>query len=1059
MAQNHEDFEIGLKPGQKSKNSFPSFSVIIVVVALMLIGAALVPTLSVQLEPGRSLPSLSIYYSMPRASAKVIEQEVTSKLEGVLNSIKGVKSISSISKKGNGYITLEFKKGSNLDALRFEVATAIRQVYPKLPAQVSYPYLSLSTSGNKVSSILSYTVNGSASPYFIQKYAEEYIVPKLTRIKGINEVSIYGATPFEWEIVFDSKTLENIHLSASDISKALSDYFQSHDVGMGTIQNNGDEYGKQMRVVLKTNSNNNIEWERIPVKKIENRIVWLTDIAKIKYKEKEPEYYYRINGLNTINMVIYPETGVNTLKLVKTVKETIKELETNLSPGYSLLLAYDNTAFIEKELKKIGYRTLFVVLILLLFVLLITRSFRYLLLILISLLANLLIAAIFYSIFNVEIHLYSLAGITVSFGILVDNSIIMIDHLRHQDNKRIFLAILAATLTTIGSLSIIFFLKAGQQINLIDFATVIMINLTASLLIALFFIPSLMDKIRLKPVRKRYYYKRKKVAVRLSRAYERLLIRNKKIKWGYIILLLLGFGIPIHWLPPKIEKEAFYTSVYNKTIGSTWYQDNGAALLEKIIGGSIRLFTENVFEKSFYADPKETKLYINGTMPEGCTAQQLNEAVKKMENFISRFDEIKMFQTRVNGYRSSNITIHFKPEFEKNSFPFFLKEELTSKANSLGGLDWSIYGVGKGFSNALHTGNKSNRIILQGYNYDRLYSYAEDLKSILLQNGRIKEVEIKGSNGYGTKALNEYFIEFNYEKLALNAISPARFYSFVNNKIFKQAISPVFNQNEYQPVSLLSDQSSKYNVWDLKNMPVNDQDKLIKFSEFGTIKKLKSGNDIYKYNQQYQLVVAYDFIGSYQLGNLVRTESIKQMKELLPMGYRVEQSSFQHWNKKSKKQYYLLFLIIAIIFILCSILFESFTQPLIIIVLIPVAYIGVFLTFYLFEINFDQGGFASFILLSGLVVNAGIYILNDYNNLCHKRPQENKFKLYRKAFNHKIIPIFLTIISTVLGLIPFIWLGQNEVFWFAFASGTIGGLIFSILAIVIYLPLFMSLRR
>ena len=148
----------------------------------------------------------------------------------------------------------------------------------------------------------------------------------------------------------------------------------------------------------------------------------------------------------------------------------------------------------------------------------------------------------------------------------------------------------------------------------------------------------------------------------------------------------------------------------------------------------------------------------------------------------------------------------------------------------------------------------------------------------------------------------------------------------------------------------------------------------------------------------------------------------------------------------------------VIIFVICSILLESFTQPLAIISMIPISFIGVFLTFYLFDINFDQGGFASFILLSGLVVNAGLYIINDFNNLRKQYPGRDGFSLYLKAYNQKIIPVILTIISSVLGLTPFIWQGQNEVFWFAFAAGAIGGLVFSIVALWIYLPLFLRLR-
>lgn len=102
----------------------------------------------------------------------------------------------------------------------------------------------------------------------------------------------------------------------------------------------------------------------------------------------------------------------------------------------------------------------------------------------------------------------------------------------------------------------------------------------------------------------------------------------------------------------------------------------------------------------------------------------------------------------------------------------------------------------------------------------------------------------------------------------------------------------------------------------------------------------------------------------------------------------------------------------------------------------------------------DQGGYASFILLCGISVNAALYIINDYNNLRKEYPLRNSQLLYFKAFNYKIIPVMLTIISTMTGLIPFVWGGQNEAFWFSFAAGSIGGLLFSLLGIFVYLPVF-----
>jgi len=148
----------------------------------------------------------------------------------------------------------------------------------------------------------------------------------------------------------------------------------------------------------------------------------------------------------------------------------------------------------------------------------------------------------------------------------------------------------------------------------------------------------------------------------------------------------------------------------------------------------------------------------------------------------------------------------------------------------------------------------------------------------------------------------------------------------------------------------------------------------------------------------------------------------------------------------------MLLLVVAIIFFMCSILFESLQLPLVIIGLIPISCIGVFLVFGFSGWSFDQGGYASLIMLSGLVVNAGIYILHQY------RGMGRGLQFYIRAFNNKIVPISLTVVSTVLGLIPFLMDGPDEVFWFAFAVGTISGLLFSLLALVFVMPVFVRLQ-
>lgn len=273
---------------------FSSFSVLTVFICLSIIGASLIPQLSIQLTPSKELPSININYRWQDASAKVMEQEVTSKLEGVFNTVKGIKSLNSRSDKGWENIAIEFKKNSNMDALRFELANLIRQTYSELPDRVSYPNLSLSAANENKSPILSYSINANKSPYFIKKYTENHILSKLSSTKGVNQVNVYGAVPFEWIIEYNSDMLQQLNISVDNIQTAVNTHLNEKELGNGVFKVKNEAYDHEIVLNLSYEPNIDIDWNKIPIKNTGSRIVYLGNIATVSYKEADVTSYYKI---------------------------------------------------------------------------------------------------------------------------------------------------------------------------------------------------------------------------------------------------------------------------------------------------------------------------------------------------------------------------------------------------------------------------------------------------------------------------------------------------------------------------------------------------------------------------------------------------------------------------------------------------------------------------------------------------------------------------------------------------------------------------------------------
>ncbi len=1056
-----------------------SFTVLLIWATLSIAGLAFLPLLRVQWQPSSTLPSVTVSYNWYNVSGRVIEQEATSMLEGGLNRIRGIRKISSTSRNNSGYITIEFDKTVDMDAARFEVASAIRQLYPKLPEGVTFPTLSLNRPNDeKEKALLVYSLQASANPAGIQLYAEEQIKPILAQIEGINRIAVYGASPYEWMVEYDAEQLQAIGMNPYSLQQAISRHYSVQSLGM--VQDVDDKGHKAWMQLTVGNPNaHRIRLEEVPLQQTQGRMLRLGDIATIRHTEQEPTSYYRVNGRNTINIVIYASAQANHIVLAQQAKKTLRDMELSMPKGYYLVNTYDSTEYIADELDKIYTRTIATICILLIFILLVTRKFRFLMIILLSIIANICIALGMYYLLNIEIHLYSLAGITISLGLIIDNTIVMVEHIRSRGNKRVFMAILAATLTTAISLSAVFFLDERIKLDLADFAIVVIINLMVSLASAWFLTPALYEKM-ISPlkmgikntseslgfkdlsemrIRNRKLKLRRRPAF-ASRVYTSVLSGIRRRQWIAWVVFVLGFGLPVFLLPNKIEGEGRWAGIYNKTLGSPWYVEKAKPIVDKALGGSLRLFVQFVYEGSQWnSDRERTTLYVRANMPPGSTIIQMNQSMEELEQYLSGFKEIDQFQTNVYSAQNASISITFKKEHEFGYFPHQLKSQLITWSIRSGASDWGVYGVGDGFSNRMYETNGQYRIQLYGYNFDQLYGYAEDIRKKLLQNPRIKEVNLMSRYTWEKNINREFTLTPDIKRLAMSGISLPTYFSLVRNAAGnEQTAYGTVIDGTYQYIKYRAKQLAETDRWSLYNNLLRSGDIYLKLSSTGDMVKDAEQLEVCKENQQYTMTVSYDYIGSSKFGGKLHERTAKETNEILPLGYKAEAVGGWGWWQKQKKQYWLILLILVVMYVLCSILFESLWKPLAVISLVPFAFIGLFLTFYLFHLNFDQGGFAALVLLCGLTVNAAIYIINDYNNLKGISPCSSR-RIYMQALHGKITPVMLTILSTILGLIPFVVGERREPFWFALAAGTMGGLFFSLVGILFYLPMFFFKKK
>lgn len=991
-----------------------SFSILLVMVVLSVIGLALAPRLDIADKPRPERgKTLTVSYWWQGVAAKVVEQNVTSRIEALASSVRGVAKVSSVSEFGSGRVVVELKPQADVSATKFEIASLLRGLDGKLPEGVTHPVLSggeidtEAADDKEVKLLLSYQVNSRLPDAQVLSLAGRELRTPLERIEGVHHVDITGGVQHYMEISYDARQLSSYGITSADVAEAVRNFAGREEV-MGSLKKDGLK--EKVAVALST-PYEPLHLERIPVKQVGGKIVYLNDLATLEIKRVLPDSYYRVNGLNTIYINVYAERDADIVGVADDVKESLE--------GVSLQMekTYDRAEEQLDEFRTLVSRTAATLAILLVFVWLgAGRSWKYLTIIASTLAANVCIAAIVFWLLNIRLHPMSLAGITVSLGIVIDATIVMADHYAYYRNRRAFLGVLAAMLTTIGALVAVFWLPEQLRHDLRDFAIVVMVCLSVSVFVSLLFAPALVSELGFTN-RQQGRPRRLRLTLALSRAYRAYIRTMRRPRWRWLALVIVAAGFA-------------YT---------------------------MRLFAEGVENNEFPREKEEMRLHIYGQMPLGGSTYELNEKVGLVEDFLTKYGkEIKRYETSVGSW-GAHIEVSFTDEARQTGFPYMLENKVIGRLITIGGADWATYGVSaRGFSNSLNLQHRSQNITIAGYDYERLYRYAEEMVAEMGKNSRVVDLIIE-TPGHERQE-DELYADYDRRAMAIDSVSATELHATLSTLLGEAEageLQPPYATEARLRTVVRPRDKERFDLWQLENAYLTVGDRHLLTGDFMRIHRREAKNCIPREGQEYVLRVAFNVLGSYNYADRIIRQTIEKFNSRFPVGFRCVQQSYGGAEEAST-QYWLVGLVAVVIFFVCAVMFESLRQSLAIIMLIPTSLMGLFLTYWLTGCPFGSGGFAAMVLLSGLTVNAGIYVVCEYNEQASgrrlTRPAFATF--YVRTFNHKIVPVLLTVLSTVLGMVPFLFDGSEEQpFWFSLAVGTLGGLTFSLVPLILFFPL------
>lgn len=1022
------------------------FRVIVVFVLFTLMGLAVTPLLNVKLVPEEGLQRFYITYRLPNSTPRVVESSVTSRLEGIVASLNGVAGVESESRMGSGEISIELNRFANPEKFRIALSMAIRQVWANFPEEATYPEISTrSLNAMRETAMLTYRVESQSSDVDLSVYLSQSLIPHLYRVSGLKSVQVDGLYNLEAHIIVDKHKAEVLNLSSGQIVNAIRGLQPALKLSNVSITNIDEE--KQYSIEISLGKGTVLNLDQLFVETDKGEKVALSQLATIQLRRTNENQIFRVNGVDNVYLRLYADMGENHLDLAKKVRNVLAEYMQQNKQSVNIYLVSDSTEFISREIRSIAIRTLLTLLLLMLATWVIYRDNKYLLIIAISLVVNVCISFLVFYLYRLEVHFFAMAGITLSLGLMIDNSIVVIDYLRKTGHKRILIPLLAANLTTIGALLSISVFSALQEGYWQQFTAVVTVCLSVSFVTALFLIPALVRKFNLRLIPGRSKVSIRKTQ-RLNKLYCHYINWSVKRKGLVITIFVLAFGTPFFLLPSKIEDSKPLAKVYNGVFAGKYFSYKVRPVLDKLTGGTLRPFVTKALASYTSRIPQEKRLYIQGVLQKEYTALHLNRQVWQLEQFFLEIEGIQNLQVEVSPNRRASISISFSKASHAN-LPFNLMDEVAKYLEKFGGgTDWSISydNLNKQITHGI-TRNQSWGYNLYGYNFDELLRYAVSECDSLLRNPRIVNPKLKSRFSFFTNNSEERQNQFVfYPNVPQNARRE------VVSKALDLDATPMplgyYRKGETTLMHYLSPNISTDSYYNLFNQHHKYGNSNARLSNLGYIEKVDVPLEIVRQNQQYQLHISFGFMGSGEMAVAFEKEQIRKFNQKSVPGFRAA-NKFNDSNSTEPNLLGTALLIVIIIFFITSILFESLRQALWVIVMIPFSYIGIFLTFSIFNIDFDQGGYAAFVLLSGITVNAALYLVSAFNNT---RQTLNDTKRYIKAWNTMIVPIVLTIISTILGFIPFLIKG-SEVFWKALAAGVIGGLFFSVIVIALVLPI------
>ncbi|GAB4245206.1 MAG: efflux RND transporter permease subunit [Acidobacteriota bacterium] len=989
-------------------------------VAVAVFGAVSYDQLPLNLLPEISYPTLTIRTRYEAAAPAEIESLISRPIANAVSVVNNVVRVTSVSKPEVSDVIIEFSWRTQMDFAALDVREKLDQV--QLPLDADKPILL--RYDPSTDPIMRISVTGKANLGAIRYLCEEFIRPEIESLPGVAAVRVSGGLEEEIQVELDENRLAALGLSIRDLTNRLAQ--ENVNLTGGLLREGESRYLVRTLNEFRTVD----EIGEIIVAYRQGAPVRLKDVGRVFSGYKERQIITRVNGEESVEIAVFKAADANTVSVADLVREELANLEQEYQAKPEALhfsVVFDQSTFIRQSIDEVLNTAIVGGILAVLVLFLFLRSVKSTLIISLSIPISIVATFFLMYLFRVSLNIMSLSGLALGIGMLVDNSIVVLESIfryrslgysvreaADRGASEVGQAVVASTLTTVCVFVPIVFVEgiAGQLFT--DQALTVTFSLLASLLVAIMLIPMLSS---------------------------------------------LGGGDETS--APDPEKKATpvrfflvrpYLWILDRALN---YRAVAIAVALLLLVGSVSLLRKLGAE--LIPEISQGEFFVDYELPPGTALEETSRRLAEIESAIASDPDVALYYTIVGSGNQTGVSAVEEKEYIGQTLvrlqPGLLHEKEDAVIERFRSLLRQYPAVEYKFSRpTLFSFKTPVEVVIQGYNLNALKFHAERLKERLEQLPGLRDLKASTEGGNP-----EVHIQFDRRRLAVYGMNVSDAANIVRNKI-QGDIATEFNEQDRKiDIRVRLQEEDRRTLEDLRSLRLNAPDgRAIYLTSVADLRLEEGPTEIRRIGPQRAAVISANLAG---LDLQTAVNEIEGILEnfLLPADFVAFVSGQSEERAVAfASMQFALALAVFLVYLVMASQFESLLQPFVIMFAIPFAVIGVSLALFLTGQVLNVVVLIGAVVLAGIVVNNSIVLIDYTNQLRHAGATVRE--ALRDACAVRLRPILMTTTTTVLGLLPMAWnWGEGAELRVPLAITIIGGLTTSTLLTLVMVPVLYSL--